>query len=141
MKTLREKITFTLTALAWLLFHVSTDAGRVTSGSDATSIISGANAASILTGTFIQILTLAPYSIGFSYILVIFVRHFSGGVWPPWDRILRIFFTVGMFFAFFFSLYQHAERGELRKEEADEKPATVSQIYLGENQKVKLYLA
>jgi hypothetical protein len=141
MKTLREKITLALTALAWLLFHVSTDGGNITSGSDATSIISGASAASIAAGTFIQILTLAPYTIGISYILVISIRHFSGGVWPPWDRILRIFFTVGMFFAFFFSLYQHGERGELRKEETGEKPATVSQFCPGENQKVKLYWA
>lgn len=127
MKTLKEKITFTLTALAWLLFHISFDAGTLTSGADSSSIISGANLASILTGTLIQILTLAPYSIGFAYILVIFIRHFSGGVWPPWDRILRIFFTVGMFFAFFFSLYQHGERAELRKEQIKEKPAVVSQ--------------
>ncbi len=127
MQTLKEKITLTLTALAWLLFHISFDASSVTNGADSASIISGANFASIVTGTFIQILTLAPYSIGITYILVIFIRYFSGGAWPAWDRILRIFFTVGMFFAFFFSLYQHGERGELRKEQAGEKPAAVSQ--------------
>ena len=55
MNTLREKITFILTGLAWLIFHIRT----------------GPDIASILSGTFIQIMTTAPYSIGFTYILLI----------------------------------------------------------------------
>lgn len=141
MKTLREKITFILTGLAWLICHISTNATGINSGSDAATIISGANAASILSGTFIQVLTLAPYSIGLTYILLILIRYFSGGTIPPWDRIVRIFFTIGILFALYSSLYGIGERAEKLRKEQKENPINVSRIYLNENQKVKLYWA
>jgi len=125
MKTFREKFTFTLTGLAWLVFHVRT----------------GPDPGSILAGTLIQIMTIAPYSIGFTYILVILIRYFTGGATMPWDRILRIFFTIGIFFAFFFALYEYGDRAEKLRKAQEENPPTVSRIYLNENQKVKLYWA
>ncbi|HEB68470.1 MAG TPA: hypothetical protein ENI88_02495 [Desulfobulbus sp.] len=125
MKTFREKFTLTLTGLAWLVFHIRT----------------GPDLGSILAGTFIQILTTIPYSIGFTYILVIIIRYFSGGETMPWDRILRIFFTIGIFFAFFFALYEYGDRAEKLRKAQEDNPATVSRIYLNENQKVKLYWA
>ena len=96
---------------------------------------------SILSGTFVQVMTTAPYSIGFTYILVILIRYFTGGSTPPWDRIIRIFFTIGIFFAFFFALYEYGDRAEKLRKAQEENPPTVSRIYLNENQKVKLYWA
>ncbi|MCF6186678.1 MAG: hypothetical protein L3J49_04275 [Desulfobulbaceae bacterium] len=125
MKTLREKFTLTITGLIWLTFHVRT----------------GPDMASILSGTFAQIMLTAPYSIGFTYITVIMIRYFTGGSTPPWDRIIRIFFTIGIFFAFFFALYEYGDREEKLRKAQEENPPTVSRIYLNENQKVKLYWA
>lgn len=125
MKTLREKITFILTALAWFVFHVRT----------------GPDLGSIISGTLVQIMTTAPYSIGFTYIIVYIIRYFTGGVMPPWDRILRIFFTIGMFFAFFFALYEYGDRAEKARQQEENKPVSVSRIYLNENQKVLSYWA
>ena len=62
MKTLREKITFVLTALAYLLFHLRM----------------GADLGQIATGTLSQMLLTAPYAIGFAYIVATVVRRLSG---------------------------------------------------------------
>lgn len=96
---------------------------------------------SILSGTLVQIMSTAPYSIGFTYILVFLIRHFTGGAALPWDRVARIFFTIGILFAFFFALYEYGDRAEKLRREQEENPPTVSRIYRNENQKVKLYWA
>ena len=92
MATLREKITLTLTALAYLLFHLRL----------------GGDAEAILSGTVYQILLTAPYALGFTYLIAVVFRRISGSGWPPWDRLLRIFFTIGILFAFFLALYEYA---------------------------------
>ncbi len=125
MKTFREKLTFVLTALAYLLFHIRT----------------GHNLATIASGTFLQIMTTLPYAVGFTYVLVVILRHLSGGTTPPWDRIFRIFFTIGILFAFFFALYEYGDRAEKMRKQQTEKPVTVSRIYRNGNPKVQLYLA
>jgi hypothetical protein len=101
MKTLREKITLTLIAIAWVVFHLRT----------------GPNLSAIIEGTIIQIFATAPYAVGSTIILIGLLRVFTGGIIPPWDRILRIFFTISIFFAFFFAIYEHVERGQQVKME------------------------
>lgn len=96
MSTLREKITFILTALAYVLFHLRL----------------GPDMAAIMTGTVYQVLLTAPYALGFTYIVAVVFRRLSGKGWLPWDRLMRVFFTVGIFFAFFFALYEHASQGQ-----------------------------
>lgn len=85
----------TLTALAYFLFHLRM----------------GADAGAIVSGTVYQMLLTAPYALGFAYIIAVVFRRISGSGWPPWDRLLRIFFTVGILFAFFFALYEYAGQG------------------------------
>lgn len=106
MVSLREKITFALTALAYFLFHLRL----------------GSDAGAIAHGTASQMLLTAPYAIGFTYIVAVVFRRLSGKGWLPWDRLLRLFFTVGILFAFFFALYEYAAQGlppEERKETSD----------------------
>ena len=100
MGTLREKITFILTALAYILFHLRL----------------GADAGAVIVGTVSQMLLTAPYALGFAYIIVFVFRRISGGDRPPWDRVLRVFFTVGILFAFFFALYEYAGQGQTPEE-------------------------
>ena len=90
----REKFTLFLTATAYLIFHLRL----------------GPSAASIVTGTAAQLLTTAPYCIGFTWILMILIRFLHAGKRPTWDRIARIFFTIGILFAFYFALYERNER-------------------------------
>ncbi len=69
----------------------------------------GPDAAAIASGTFLQMLYTAPYSIGFTYLLLYIHRRLSPDTpkRPGWIKILRIFFTVGIFFGFFFALYEY----------------------------------
>lgn len=96
MSTIREKITLILTALAYLLFHLRL----------------GPDAGAIVSGTTYQVLLTAPYALGFTYIVAVVFRRLSGRGWLPWDRLLRVFFTVGILFAFFFALYEYADQGQ-----------------------------
>ena len=96
MVSLKDKITFALTAAAYLLFHLRL----------------GADMGAIASGTLRQILLTAPYALGFTYIVAVLFRRLSGKGWLPWDRLCRIFFTVGILFAFFFALYEYAGQGQ-----------------------------
>ncbi len=125
MKTLKEKITLTLTALAYLVFHIRT----------------GPSSGSIMAGTIDQLLTTAPYCIGFTWVLVAVVRYMHDGIWPPWDRIARIFFTIGILFAFYFALYEYGERGYEEQKKLEEEKTSVSLSWPNENRTEPLYWA
>jgi hypothetical protein len=98
MKTIQEKITLAVAALLYLLFHLR----------------GGADAEQMLTGTLVQLLTTLPYCIGFTFILVRIIQYLHSGQRLPWDRIIRIFFTIGILFGFFFALYEYAEQAQLQ---------------------------
>jgi len=122
MKTLLEKITFAISALAYLLFHLgwSPDSG------------------SIVTGTLVALLNTLPYEIGLSYIIVAFIRYTSKGKWPPWDRIARIFFTIGIISGLMYNLYEIGAREQRRHRI---KPPPVSSFLLDDNRTTPLYWA
>lgn len=96
MNTLYEKFTFALAAVIYLFFHLR----------------GGRTAGEMLAGTFLQLLTTAPYCIGFTWILTRMISWLHHGKKLAWDRVARIFLAVGIFFGFFFGLYEHAERTE-----------------------------
>ncbi len=121
MNTLREKITFILTGLAYLLFHLRL----------------GSNAGETVYATVYQMLVTAPYCLGFTYIIAVILRKMVNRGWPPWDRLLRIFFTIGILFGFFFALYEYAEQGQ----ETTAKPANAISYFYDENQQVLSYSA
>lgn len=121
MSTLREKITFILTAVAYLLFHL-----RV-----------GADPGAVAMGTAYQILLTAPYALGFTYIVAVVFRRLSGKGWLPWDRLMRVFFTVGILFAFFFALYEYAEQGLPPEQRPPRDNSSVSRFFEDVVQKVR----
>jgi hypothetical protein len=96
MGSLKEKITFILTAGLYLLCHLRL----------------GAQPIDTVTGTFYQLLLTAPYAVGFSYIIIVIFKKFSGADKIPIDRYFRIFFTIGILFAIFFALYEYAGGGK-----------------------------
>jgi len=121
MATLRDKITFTLTALAYFLFHLRM----------------GVDVGAIVYGTVYQVLLTAPYAIGFTYIIAVMFRRISGSGWPPWDRLLRIFFTIGILFAFFFALYEYAGKGQPPGSEQLQNSSSVSRFFEDAIRKVR----
>ena len=58
-------------------------------------------------GTGYQLLLTAPYALGFTYIIAAVFRRLSDKGPLPWNRVLRIFFTIGILFGFFFALYDY----------------------------------
>jgi hypothetical protein len=121
MKTLGEKISFILTALAYVLFHL----GKMP------------DTGSVVVGTTTALLNTLPFEIGFTYLIVAFIRRTTGGQWPPWDRILRIFFTVGIIFGLIYNLYV---RGAVEQQE-QEQDATVTRSWKDDSRKEPSYWA
>gem|GEM_PF-359740 len=117
MKTLREKISFVLTGLAYLMFHLGTN-----------STVDNITFGSIVSGTVQQLLTTAPYCFGFTIVAVGLIRYFTGGKWPPWDRIVRIFFTIGIIFGFYFNLYNSGYRAEQERLKKGRPPVSESRF-------------
>lgn len=124
MKSLREKISFIVTGLAYFLFHLRL----------------GPTAAETAIGTTIQILTTLPYTAGFTYLIVIFIRHAADGLWPPWDRIGRIFFTIGMIFGLLFALYERNEQA-LKQNNGPEPVSIEAPISRNDNRNERWYWA
>uniref|UniRef100_UPI0040562176 hypothetical protein n=1 Tax=Candidatus Electronema sp. TaxID=2698783 RepID=UPI0040562176 len=110
MKTLQEKITFAASVALYLLLHLR----------------GGATAGEMLAGTVMQLLTTAPYCIGFTWIFVRMISYLHHGKKLAWDRVARIFFTVGIFFAFFFGLHEYAGQAEKERlrQAAPEQPTS-----------------
>lgn len=96
MNTWYEKFTFTLATVIYFFFHLRY----------------GRTVGEMLAGTLEQLLTTAPYSIGFTWIAIRVISWLHHGKRLAWDRVMRIFLAVGIFFGFFFGLYEHAERAE-----------------------------
>ncbi|MBW2328862.1 MAG: hypothetical protein JRF04_04485 [Deltaproteobacteria bacterium] len=130
MQTLREKITFVLTGLAYLVFHLGTN-----------STVDNITLGSVISGTIEQLLTTAPYCIGFTFVLVAIIRYIHKGKLPPWDRIARIFFTIGILFGFYFNLYNSGYRAEQERKKSEGKPVSVSESFRHDNPKLQLYWA
>ena len=105
MQTLREKSTFILAGLGYLLFHLSL----------------GPSLGAMLAGTVEQLLTTAPYCIGFTWILVVVLRVLHKGKRPTWDRIVRIYFTLGICFGFYFALYDYNDRAQQRMKPVEQQ--------------------
>lgn len=107
MQTLNEKITFILTGMVYILFHLGKAPGD----------------GSLAVGTMMALLNTLPYEIGISYLIVLFIRRTTGGPLPPWDRIMRIFFTVGILFGLIYGLYV---RGALEQERQQGRQVTAA---------------
>lgn len=91
MFTLRNTLTFTLSAFLYLLFNLRL-------GGDATATIKA---------TGWQLLSTAPYVAGLTYVIIAFLQYMAGGEKLPWDRRLRIFFALGIFAGLLMAIYEY----------------------------------
>ena len=107
MQTLSEKITFVLAGLGYLLIHLGKAPGN----------------GSIAVGTLMALMYTLPFVLGFTYLVVIFLRRATGGQWPPWDRILRIYFTIGILLGLISALYI---QGDQERQRQEGKPVTAT---------------
>jgi hypothetical protein len=56
--------------------------------------------------TLIQLLTTAPFVVGLTILVVSFMQR-STGERLPWDRIIRIYCTLGIIIGFFYGLNEY----------------------------------
>jgi hypothetical protein len=91
-KKLRESISLGLTALVYMALSVRYYPGNILK---------------TLTKSGIQILSVAPITVGGTIIIVSLLQH-SLGAKLPRDRILRIFLTLGIIVEFLYGLYNYA---------------------------------
>jgi hypothetical protein len=96
MSAIKKKISLVLVICAYLLFNL-----RYAPESYATTIKS----------TLIQVLMTAPFVVGLTILVVSFMQR-STGERLPWDRIARIYCTLGIIIGFFYALNEYWLRAQ-----------------------------
>ena len=95
MQSTKEKVSFYLTMLAYLLFNLR---------------LSG-DLPGTIQATLWQILQTAPYVAGATWVLISFLQYMAEGKKVPWDRRFRLFFTIGIIAGLFYAIYEYAGVG------------------------------
>lgn len=92
MQDFRSKITFTLSAVVYLLFNLRL----------------GNEIGETVTATLWQLARTVPYVAGVTYVIIALLQYMAGGEKLPWDRRLRLFFAVGIMAGLLFGIYEYA---------------------------------
>ena len=91
MHAIKKNISLVAVIITYLLFNL-----RYSPESFAYSIKS----------TLIQILITSPFVVGLTILVVSFMQR-SSGERLPWDRIIRIYCTLGIIIGFFYALSEY----------------------------------
>lgn len=91
MQKIKKNISLLFVVLVYLLFNL-----RYTPESFVHTIKS----------TLIQLLTTAPFVVGLTILVVSFMQR-STGERLPWDRIARLYCTLGIIIGFFYALNEY----------------------------------
>lgn len=92
MGTVKDKITFIVSAAIYLLFNFRL-------GSTATASIKA---------TLWQLLETAPYVAGMTFIVISFLQYMMDGEKLPWDRRIRLFFLIGIMAGLIYGIWDYA---------------------------------
>ncbi len=95
MKNIKEKITFYLSGLLYLLFNLRLASTPLES----------------FKATLWQIAQTAPFIIGVTWVVVAFLQYMANGQKMPWDRRIRLFFAIGIMAGLFYAIYEYAGVG------------------------------
>ena len=91
MQNLKKNITFSLSALVYLLFNLRLGGDVVTT----------------IKATGMQILQTLPYTAGVTYLIIATLQYMADGEKLPWDRRLRLFFAVGIIAGLIYGIYEY----------------------------------
>ena len=95
MSSVKENITFYLSAVLYFVFNMRL----------------GADAVATMKATGWQILQTAPYVAGGTYFIIALLQYMAGGQKVPWDRRLRLFFGIGIMAGLIQAIYEYAGQG------------------------------
>jgi len=96
MSAIKKNISLALVVCFYLLFNL-----RYTPDSLAATV----------KATSIQLLMTAPFVVGLTILVVSFLQR-STGERLPWDRIARIYCTLGIIIGFFYALNEYWMKGQ-----------------------------
>ncbi len=91
MHSNKEKITLVVIALVYLLFNLRPAADLLVT----------------VRATLYQIAVTAPYVVGVTYVIVAILQYMADGRKVPWDRRLRLFFTIGIIAGFVYAIFEY----------------------------------
>ncbi len=92
MGNFKEKVTFYLSGLLYLLFNVRLASTPLES----------------VKATIWQIVQTAPFIIGVTWMIVLFMQYMANGQKMPWDRRVRLFFALGIMAGLIYGIYEYA---------------------------------
>ncbi|MBU1140515.1 MAG: hypothetical protein KKD01_19185 [Proteobacteria bacterium] len=95
METTKGKVSFYITAVAYLLFNL-----RLAQDMMGT-----------IQATLWQILQTAPYVVGITCVAVAIVQYMAEGEKVPWPQRFRLFFTIGIFAGLVYAIYEYTGAG------------------------------
>jgi hypothetical protein len=95
MQGVKEKVSFYLTAAAYLLFNLRPSA----------------DLAVTVQSTLWQILQTAPYVAGATWFVIALLQYMSDGEKVPWERRFRLFFTIGIFAGLVYAIIEYTATG------------------------------
>lgn len=95
METTKGKVSFFITAVAYLLFNL-----RLAQDTMGT-----------IQATLWQILQTAPYVVGITCVAVAVVQYMADGEKVPWPQRFRLFFTIGIFAGLVYAIYEYTGSG------------------------------
>ena len=91
MRTVKDKVSLAAVIIVYLLFNFRYSPGNI--------FVS-------LKSTLGQILITCPFVIGLTILVVSFMQR-STGEKLPWDRIIRLYCTLGIIIGFFYALNEY----------------------------------
>ncbi len=95
MQSVKEKVSFYLTAAGYLLFNLRP-------GADLTVTVQS---------TLWQILQTAPYVAGVTWFIIALLQYMSEGEKVSWERRFRLFFTIGIFAGLVHAIIEYTGKG------------------------------
>jgi len=99
MQSIKGKVSLYLSAVVYLLFNLRL----------------GSDFVATLKATGWQILQTAPYVAGVTYVFIALLQYMADGEKLPWDRRLRLFFTLGIMAGLVYGIYEYAGLGVVSK--------------------------
>lgn len=95
MQSVKEKVSFYLTAAGYLLFNLRPASDLIVT----------------VQSTLWQILQTAPYVAGVTWFVIALLQYMSEGEKVSWERRFRLFFTIGIFAGLVHAIIEYTGKG------------------------------
>jgi hypothetical protein len=95
MQSVKEKVSFYLTVVGYLLFNLRPSADLMVT----------------VQSTLWQIVQTAPYVAGITWFIISVLQYMTDGGKVPWERRFRLFFTIGIFAGLVYAIIEYTGAG------------------------------